>query len=129
VNELDRFFVIRDALILERMIAFVRGNWNGLAASDKPLTVHVSEYHAKRSLQQNSAYWALISQIADEAWIDGRQYPRDVWHEYMRERFLPKVEGPHGTYPVSTTSLTMKEFSQYIGKVEAHAAMDLGCDL
>jgi len=129
VNELERFFIIRDELILARMEAFVRGNWRALAAAEKPLTVHVAEYQAKRTLQQNAGYWALISQIAEEAWVDGKKFSRDAWHEFFREKYLTKLEGPAGLYAVSTTSLTVREFSEFIGKVEAYAATQLGCEL
>jgi len=128
-GDLDVFYVLRDAVIAERLQAFVRANWAGMAQRGQPMLIHLMTEKAERSLTQNRRYWALLSDIAENAWVGGRRYSKDAWHEYFRERYLPKLEGPMGEHPVSTASLTVKDFSAYMERIEAHAASELGIEL
>lgn len=122
-----RAFIVRDELVKRGLFAFVESNWLALARQDRPLYVTISEFKAKRSLPQNSFYWALLSEISDNAWITGKQYDREAWHHFYADLFLPKREVPGGIlYPVSTTTLDVAEFGQYLDKIQAHATSELG---
>lgn len=92
------------------------------------MTVEVKESKAKRSSQANRRYWAILQQIADDAWMEGRQYAADpVWHDFFKRRFIGVIDGPCGTSSAeSTTKLNTKEFAQYVEKVEVFAATELG---
>jgi NinB protein len=128
-SDLEKWFVLRDAVVMEKLCAFLRGNFQAMADRGQPLMVHVSEYAMKRSVEQSRAYWRMVQNVSEDAWIDGKQYPKDVWHEFFRKRFLPLLDGPEGMYPTSTTTLSVKEFSDYMEQVHAFAASDLGVEI
>lgn len=101
----------------------------------------------QRTLDQNAAMWAgPLRDIAEQAWIDGRQFTAEVWHEWYKREYLPdesrlsheelelRVKNPD-TYRKwdidpggnrvlvgSTTQLTKFGFGEYLQKVEAHGA-------
>lgn len=129
MTEFSQSYVIRDPLILERVLAVIRGNWRAMAQSGHAMTCQLGTESDKRSLDQNKRMWALLQDIADNAWIDGRQFSKDAWHEHFRAMFLPKIESPSGDYPVSTASLTVREFTDYINRVESYAATELGLEV
>jgi hypothetical protein len=123
-------YIIRDEKILARALAMIRGNWQAMAASAHPMVVHLSTEAATRSQEQNRRYWALLADIAASAWVDGKQFSKDAWHAHFVGLLLPKIEGPHGEmFPVSTTTLTVREFAHYMGQVEAYAATELALEL
>jgi hypothetical protein len=129
-DTLERWFVLRDAAILARAVAFLQANYKAMADAGRPLSLHIAEFDAKRTKSQNNRYWHVLQQIADQAWANGRRYSREVWHEEMRRRFLPMLETPDGGLcATSTTVLSVKEFSDYIDQVEEFACSTLGCEL
>lgn len=128
-SDLEKWFVLRDAVTLEKMVSFLRGNFQAMAERGQPLMVHVTEYAMNRSVEQNRRYFRMVQNIAEDAWIGGKQYPKDVWHEFFRKRFLPLLDGPEGTYPTSTSALSVKEFSDYMEQVAAFATTDLGVEV
>jgi len=83
---------------------------------------HVVEVKpAKRSLEQNRLYWAILNDISEQV-VPGKAYEPSVWHEYLRALFLPErvVELPDGSVKMlepSTAELKLDEFSQYVDKV------------
>lgn len=101
----------------------------------------------QRSLDQNAAMWAgPLANISEQAWIDGRQFTAEVWHEFYKREFLvdenaiSREELEHAvknpdTYRKwdidpggnrvlvgSTTELTKSGFAEYLRQVEAHGA-------
>lgn len=91
----------------------------------------------------NAAMWAgPLKDIEEQAYVQGRTYSRQVWHEHFKEKFLPEhfdpelcKEGyrkldtkPDGQIILvgSTTQLTVKGFRDYLRQVEAYAATELG---
>lgn len=128
--DFDQIYFVRDSRILDRCMAMINGNWRGMADNGRCLVVHMMEESSNRSLEQNRLYWRLLSNIADSAWVDGRQFGKDAWHEHFRDSFLSKIDGPMGgTYPSSTSKLTVKEFSEYINRIEAYACETLGLEI
>jgi len=111
---------------------------------DKPLELVLHERVKVRTLDQNAAMWAgPLRDIADQAWVDGRQFVADVWHEYFKRRYLPEDEDlelpllvknpetyhkwamtPGGEQVLigSTTQLSERGFAIYMMKVEADGA-------
>lgn len=96
-----------------------------------------------RSVSQNAKQWAdVLAQIAEQAWVDGKQYAPEIWHEHLKRMFLPEsydpeltragyvkwAELPDGSLKCvgSTTKLTKRGFSQYMTQIEVFAAQDLG---
>jgi hypothetical protein len=129
MSDFSASYIIRDDKILARAIAMIRGNWVAMAGRNEAMVVHLTADSATRSQEQNRRYWALLSDIAASAWVDGRQFDKDVWHEEFRQRFLPRIDGPSGSYPVSTTSLTVKAFAHYMEDVSIFASQELGLEV
>lgn len=111
--------------------------------SERPLELILREEKKGRSLDANALMWAgPLREIAEQAWVDGRQYSAEVWHEAMKRWYLPEETDaefermvkdgyvkwailPVNGEPVligSTTQLTKYGFSVYLQQVEAHGA-------
>lgn len=106
---------------------------------EHPLEVVIREQEKPRKPDANAAMWAgPLRDIEEQAWLDGRTFKADVWHEHFKREFLPEeydpelcLEGyrkwdylPSGERVLigSTTQLKTKGFSQYLTKVEAFGA-------
>jgi hypothetical protein len=105
-----------------------------------PIEVVIREPVKARKADQNSLMWAgPLADIAEQAYVEGRTYSAEVWHEYFKEQYLPEEydaelckEGyekwamrPDGKRVLvgSTTQLTVKGFAQYLTQIEAHGAI------
>ena len=100
---------------------------------DHPLEILIREEPKERKLSKNALYWALLSEISDQAWLHGRQYSNDVWHEFCKKELMPNMitakdgetrskwlDSPSGSpVVISTTMLEDNCFSEYITAVEA----------
>lgn len=94
---------------------------------DEPMLVTVEPYREKRSLEQNRRYWAILQDIAEQVKPSGDAYSANTWHKYFAGKHLGIIETklPNGkttTEPVSTTTLKVDAFSEYMTKIEAFAA-------
>lgn len=109
---------------------------------EKPLEVVIREETKARGLDQNALYWAgPLADIAEQAFIVGKQYSSEVWHEYFKREYLPDLDDdelplmvkegyrkwdylPNGERVLvgSTTQLTKYGFTAYLQQVEAHGA-------
>lgn len=125
---MSRVFVLRAPEHAHALIAFLKANAGPQAASGKPLAVTVDEYRAKRSNEANARYWALLSEIAEQVQVNGKWYSRDVWHEWAKEQFAPKIEGPAGLLAVSTSQMNTEQFARYMTQLEVHAAQEFGVE-
>ena len=85
-----------------------------------------------------------LADIAEQAWVEGRQYADVVWHELFKRKYLPELDDPEledlvqnpETYRKwaedpetgeriligSTTQLTRKGMTRYLTQVEAYGA-------
>jgi hypothetical protein len=126
---LNRTFVLRDETHARRLWAFLRANWLPMAQAGKPLAVAVTEHKAKRSNDQNRLYWVLLADIAESAWVDGRRYSKEQWHAHFAGEFIGWEELPGGRRsPISTTTLSVPEFTTYLERVMQYAAEELGVE-
>lgn len=124
-----RSFVLRDEINCRQLYAFLRSNWLAMAQAGKPLAVAVTEHKAKRSNDQNRLYWVLLADIAESAWVDGRRYSKEQWHAYFAGEFIGWEELPGGLRsPISTTTLSVPEFTTYLERVMQYAAEELGVE-
>lgn len=83
----------------------------------------------KRSKPQNRRYWGrgVLAQIAEQAAVNGRLFPADIWHEMFKRQFIGVIELPNGeVIGKSSVDLTVEEFSVFCSQVEAFAASELG---
>lgn len=107
--------------------------------ADKPLEVLIREQSMARGLDQNAGMWAgPLMDIAKQAWVHGKQFSAETWHEYFKILYLPEEfdaeltkDGyrkydytPAGDRVLigSTTGLTIKGFAQYREKLTAFGA-------
>lgn len=120
-------FIVRDSSILERAITFARANWQAMAGTKHPLQIDFKPETKKRSLEANRYYWNIMHQIETEAWVEGRQYGSETWHELAKRKFIGCIDMPGGgLMAMSTTNLSTAEFAAYVEKVESWAASELG---
>lgn len=111
--------------------------------AEKPIEVVIREEKKKRTPDQNALYWAgPLRDIAEQAWVRGRQYSAEVWHEYLKREFLPDPDHadfddshiedgyakwssmPNGRRVLigSTTGLTVLGMAAYLEQVYACGA-------
>lgn len=104
-----------------------------------PLEVSAREVVRSRSTDSNALMWAgPLRDIANQAWINGRQYSAEVWHEHCKREYLPEEPDddlcksgyrkwdylPNGDRVLigSTTQLTVRGFALYLQTIEAFGA-------
>jgi len=107
--------------------------------SEYPLEVIIRKEQKGRSLSANALMWAgPLNDIAQKAWVHGRQYSALIWHEYFKEKFLPEFSDPKFTKEGykkyeetpdgrrvlvgSTSKLTKLGFSNYMEQIYAYGA-------
>lgn len=94
-----------------------------------------------RGQDANSAMWAgILKDIAEQVWLNNRQYSTEIWHEYFKAEYLPELDdaelerlvkdplnykkwdyNPKGERILigSSTQLTPYGFKQYTLQIEA----------
>lgn len=122
-----RTFVLQEAAHLGMVVAFLSRWWQYYAAEGRFMQVTVQLVKDKRSLEQNRRYWkAVITPIAEQAWSSGRQYNKLCWHEFFKREFIGVVDLPGGgVVAMSSTDLSVEDFSTYMAQVEAYAVQVL----
>lgn len=92
--------------------------------------------------QRRRMFGYVVGEIAAQAWLQGKQYSAEVWHEFLKAKFLPEthkegitkegyvkyLELPDGSVKMvgSTTQLTTLGHTNYVRECEAFAAQELG---
>ena len=93
----------------------------------KPYLVQVGK--PPRTPAQNRRYWGrgVLSQIAEQAMIDRKQFSAVAWHELFKRKFIGVLELPNGeVVGMSSAILGKKRFAEFCTEVEAYAATELG---
>lgn len=122
-----RTFILHGDSQAAALEAFLRANRAACAADGEPLEVIVCKHKEKRRNVQNRLYWALLRQVANQAMVDGKRYSDEVWHEQFKRVLIGLVDLPGGAKAgESTTKLNVSEFAEYVTKVTAYAATELG---
>ena len=86
----------------------------------KAWEVEVKPFAFNRSVQQNRRYWKLIQELGSYL-----GYDEGEMHELMKYKFLSYKQEMLGDEMVvipSTSKLTIKEFVDYLSKVEVFAS-------
>jgi hypothetical protein len=108
----------------------------------KDLLVTFEPYKENRTNPQNALYWAgVLNDFSCQGIINGKQFATNIWHEFLRTKFLPEAyeegktrkryrkwtELPDGSLVMfgSTTSLTKEGFSDYLEKCYAFGSEEL----
>ena len=95
------------------------------------LEVCIRPYNSKRSIEQNRRLWKIYGELADKAWVNGRRYSAETWHEYCKGYFLgfelkAMPDGSELKTPISTTTLNTAEMTDYQNRLQAWAAGNFG---
>jgi len=128
--ELHKVFILRGEAQAKALWAFLKANWQQMADEKRYLAITVTEWKNKRSVEQNKRLWKILNEIAESAWVNGDQYSADAWHEMFKRKFIGQEELPDGgILGISTTTLNVSEFGDYMTKIEAYAATELGLEI
>ena len=117
--------MIRLKITSEEELEHVRKQIGELDLS-KAWEVEVKPFAFNRSTEQNKRYWALIKELGSFL-----GYDEGEMHELMKYKFLSYKQDMLGDEMVvipSTSKLTIKEFVEYLSKVERFA-VSLGFQL
>ncbi|VXB24375.1 NinB protein [Burkholderia sp. 8Y] len=131
---LYREFLMHTPGVGHHLVAFLKANCGAYAERGEPLRVIVTAEEKQRNAQQNRFYWGgILKQIAEKAWVDGRQFDKDAWHEFFARKFgvLDELVLPDGeivTRRKSTTQMSVGEFSEFIEQVQAYGSGELGVE-
>lgn len=107
--------------------------------AEHPIELILREEQKARKPDQNALMWVgPLADIAEQAYVNGRTYSAEVWHEQFKREYLPEEfdeeltkDGyqkwaitPKGDRVLigSTTQLTVKGFALYLQQVEAFGA-------
>lgn len=95
------------------------------------LEVCIRPYNSKRSVEQNRRLWKIYGELADKAWVNGKRYSAETWHEYCKGMFLgyelrAMPDGTEIKTPISTTTLNTAEMTDYQNRLQAWAAGNFG---
>jgi len=105
----------------------------------QPIEVVIREKQKVRKPDQNSLMWSgPLADISEQAYINGRTYTQEVWHDYFKRKCLPEEYdpelckegyqkwdiGPDGERILvgSTKDLLVKGFALYLEQVYADGA-------
>ena len=96
-----------------------------------PVELILRPAKSKRSLEQNKRYWELLNQLAAAVEINGRRFSAEVWHEHWKRELIGREElilptGEIEQRGISTTTLNVSEFGDYMSRIEAWAATEHG---
>ena len=106
------------------------------------MDVEILPYKKPRTLAQNSLMWAgMMNDFSTQGIINGKQFAVPVWHEYLKELFLPEhfeegitkknyikwLELPNGKLRLvgSSTALTTIGMVQYMERCYHYGAYEL----
>lgn len=116
------------------------GAWLRSYGFAKPLKVTVAENKSKRSNEQNRLMWDRLTAISEQARPGGSTFSPEAWNEHCKRELLPEscAKGvPKWDYlptgdrvlKMSTPDLDVAEMTDYLDKLAAMAAVDLGVEL
>jgi len=114
-----RLFVLRDNDIKREMVLYVAN-----LPLEPLMQAEIKPFVKNRSLEQNSAYWAVYLPAIRQKVIDtsGKDYIIDAWHEWFKDLYAPSkfVDGPGGLKEIkkSTRKLNVKEWIAYINDIQ-----------
>ncbi len=94
--------------------------------NNDPWVLTFQKLEEKRRDVQNRRYWAIMHEIAEQLKINDQQMIAEVWHEWAKRRFIgvKEIVLPDGEVVVlgmTSTELTVPEFSDYMQMIEAWA--------
>lgn len=123
---MNKTFVIHQESIINNVSLLLSQNWKQFKERDEVLEVTVSIHKTKRNIEQNKLLHAMLSEIASQAWVNGKQYNAEIWKDFFKREFLGVIELPNGqVMAVSTSKLKVKAFAEFVHQVEVYAVSEL----
>ena len=123
---MNKTFVIHQESIINNVNLLLLQNWKQFKERDEVLEVNISINKTKRNLEQNKLLHAMLSEIASQAWVNGKQYNAEIWKDFFKREFLGVIELPNGQeMAVSTSKLKVKAFAEFVQQVEVYAVSEL----
>lgn len=140
---LDRVIVITGEQQAQAAARLIAGNWRQMSDDGHPMAIRAYEHRDNANAEQRALMWIRLGEIAEQAWVGGRQFSAEVWHEQFKREFLPEEEGPskrcrkgyrkwaylpNGTRELvgSTELLTMFGKAEYLTQIMAFGAAEFG---
>jgi hypothetical protein len=131
-SQLSRTFVLRGEDQARALHAFLKMNASAMATQGQPLEVQVRVWKPRASDAQRALIWIVNEQIAQQAWIAGRRFDAETWHEQAKRELLPEETRkgvkkwrflPNGERELnmSTEHLDREEKTAYIDALMAYA--------
>lgn len=129
-----REFTLSAPAVWTAVTAFVKANAAAMVSKGKALRIIVTEDDADRLDEQIAYYFGVvIKTISEQAWVDGRQFSKDAWHEQLARDFLPPIEIqlPDGEIVIRRQSIArgkigVKAMAKFTQDVTVFAASELG---
>ena len=140
-GQLVRKWVFKTSADWDQLYAFMGLNLKPMAEQGRFLQCVVSEYKASRSAESNAYMWVgLLKPISEQAWVGGRTYSDEVWHEQFKREYLPETNArgmdkweylPNGdrSLVMGTQHLNKDEMTLYLNQVAEYATTVLGVHL
>ena len=131
---LYREFILSTPSVGLILVNFLKSNAGAFIDRGTPLRVIVTEEEMDRLDEQIGYYFGpCMKQVCNQAWCQGRQYPKEVWHEVFAKMFLPSSELalPDGEIVIKRGSIakgkiSLKKMNAFLMEVEAYASQELG---
>jgi hypothetical protein len=116
----ERIFRVRDIPRARDVFALA---WAAGRLFTEPFEIVLRPLKAKRSADQNRRYWALLRDVAEVAWINGRQFSDETWHEHFKRELIGREEiilpsGEVEVRGISTTTLSVGDMGTYMDSIE-----------
>jgi hypothetical protein len=91
---LDKVIVINNETTLNMALSLISCNWKSMQESGHPLEIKLYEHRNSSTYEQQKLMWVRLHEIAEQVWIDGRQFTAETWHEHIKRMLLPEEDGP-----------------------------------
>jgi len=94
--------------------------------SDEPFLLTFQKVSERRRNTQNRRYWAILHDVSEQLLVNNKVMSVDTWHEWAKRRFIgvreiPLPDGEVIILGMSSTELSVAEFSDYMQMIEAWA--------
>lgn len=104
-----------------------RACWDVCMGMTGPMELILRPLKSKRSIDQNRRLWAIYREVAALVWVAGKRFSDECWHEQFKRWFIgmEEIVMPDGTIEqrgISTTTLNVAEFSEYMRSIETWCA-------
>jgi hypothetical protein len=130
----DRKFPILHAASLRGQMVNAHNIAKQFLEAGKQVEVIVRERKSKRSIEQNRRLWEIYRRMSETIWVNGQQFSPETWGEHCKREFIgiEEIAMPNGSIEkrgISTTSLNVAEFGEYMESIErwcANQGYDIG---